>query len=246
MFSVIFEVYPKEARFDDYLALAKRLKPVLEQVDGFVDNERFDSKRRPGWILSHSTWRDEKSVVRWRTVGEHHLAQQTGRSEVFGDYHLRVGDVTADTDAPREAPVREQRFDATEVGATLATLTEITPQPGATFGSPAGLVSALGLDVSLGGVADHDVFASIYNPGKLALLVSWIDAAAASRWMPVRTNDIQTLRHRKVRIVRDYGMFDRREAPQFYPDAKGRETQHAKPVVAPADRADDTSMGEVR
>jgi hypothetical protein len=29
-----------------------------------------------------------------------------------------------------------------------------------------------------------------------------------------------------VRIVRDYGMFDRREAPQYYPDAKGAETIH--------------------
>src|SRR5499426_939543 len=127
MFSVVSEAFPKKARFDDYLALAKSLKPVVEQVGGLVDNEGFESKRRPGWILSHSTWRDEKSVVRWRTVGEHHLAQETGRSEIFLDYHLRVGDVTADTDAPREAPVREQRFDATDVGAQLATLTEITP-----------------------------------------------------------------------------------------------------------------------
>ena len=237
MFSVIFEVYPKEARFDDYLALAKRLKPVLEQVDGFVDNERFESQRRPGWILSHSTWRDEKSVVRWRTVGEHHLAQEAGRSEIFRDYHLRVGDVTADTDAPREAPVREQRFDATEVGAKLATLTEIVPQPGAAFGPPAEVVSALGLDLSLDGVVEHDVFASIYNPGKLALLVSWSDAKAANQWMPVKAKDVQTLRHRTIRIVRDYGMFDRREAPQFYPDAKGRDTQHAKAVAMPADRA---------
>src|SRR5215475_4721732 len=237
MFSVIFEVFPRKERFDDYLALAKHLKPILDKIDGFVDNERFESKRRPGWILSHSTWRDEKSVVRWRTVGEHHLAQETGRSEIFRDYHLRVGDVTADTDAPREAPVHEQRFDATEVGAKLATLTEITPQPGATFGSPADLVSALGLDVSLGGVADHDVFASIYNPGKLALLVSWTDAAAANRWMPVKIKEIATLRHRTIRIVRDYGMFDRREAPQFYPDARGRDTQHPKPNRASAEKA---------
>ena len=48
MFSVIFEVCPKAERFDEYLALAKRLKPLLEKVDGFVDNERFESKRRPG------------------------------------------------------------------------------------------------------------------------------------------------------------------------------------------------------
>ena len=132
MFSVIFEVFPHEERFDEYLALAKHLKPILETIDGFVDNERFESTRRPGWLLSHSTWRDEKSVVRWRTTGEHHAIQAKGRSEVFRDYHLRVGDVTADTDAPKEAPVREQRFDETEIGAAkLVTLTEIAPEPGA-------------------------------------------------------------------------------------------------------------------
>jgi len=29
------------------------------------------------------------------------------------------------------------------------------------------------------------------------------------------------------RMVRDYRMFDRREAPQYYPDAKGAEAIHA-------------------
>jgi len=231
MFSVIFEVYPKEERFEEYLALAKRLKPILEKVDGFVDNERFESKRRPGWILSHSTWRDEKSVVRWHTTGEHHLIQEKGRSEVLQDYHLRVGDVTADTDAPREAPVHEQRFDETEIGAAKsATLTEITPQQGIVFGSYTDLLPALGFDVSRDGVVDYDVFASIYNPGKFAMLVSWKDAKAANQWTPIETKEIQTLRHRKIRIVRDYGMFDRRESPQFYPDAKGQETKHPKPA----------------
>ena len=61
MFSVIFEVLPKKDRFNDYLEFAKHLKPMLEQIDGFVDNERFESLRRPGWLLSHSSWRDEKS-----------------------------------------------------------------------------------------------------------------------------------------------------------------------------------------
>src|ERR1700747_1655862 len=60
MFSVIFEVHPKKEQFDLYLALAR---PILQGIDGFVDNERFERARRPGWILSHSTWRDEKSVV---------------------------------------------------------------------------------------------------------------------------------------------------------------------------------------
>ena len=62
MFSVIFEVNPKQEKFDLYLDLAKGLKPILEGIDGFIYNERFESTRRRGWILSHSTWRDEKSV----------------------------------------------------------------------------------------------------------------------------------------------------------------------------------------
>ena len=80
------------------------------------------------------------------------------------------------------------------------------------------------------GVVEHDLLASIYNPGKLALLVSWQDATAARQWTPVKAGGIQSLRHRQIRIVRDYGMFDRREAPQFHPDAKGRETRHAEPA----------------
>jgi heme-degrading monooxygenase HmoA len=231
MFSVMFEVFPKKERFEEYLALAKHLKPILDTIDGFVDNERFESKRRRGWILSHSTWRDEKSVVRWRTTGEHHKIQERGRSEVFQDYHLRVGDVIADTNPPREAPIREQRFDETEVGAAkVVTFTETMPQDGTELASFTTLACTLGLDVTSEGIIDYDVASSIYNPGKLALLVSWNNAKAAGGWTPVNPGRFQTLRHRTIRIVRDYGMFDRREAPQFYPEAEGRETRHSEPA----------------
>src|SRR5215470_15296034 len=97
MFAVIFEVQPRKERWDDYLELAKHLKPRLEAIDGFIDNERFISKRAQGRVLSLSTWRDEKSVVRWRTEGEHRGVQEKGRSKIFHDYHLRVGEITVDT-----------------------------------------------------------------------------------------------------------------------------------------------------
>lgn len=232
MFSVIFEVLPAEGKKDEYLGLARHLKPIIETVEGFVDNERFESQRRSGWVLSHSTWRDEKSVVRWRTEGEHHAVQGKGRFEIFQDYHLRVGDVTADTDPPREAPIRECRLDETEVGAAkIVTFTEITPDKGASFAAQIDLLPAhLGLDLKDGAVIDHDVFASIYNPGKLALLVGWNGPEAANAWSPKRIDGIEKLRHRQIRVVRDYGRFDRREAPQFYPDIKGAETRHPEPA----------------
>jgi heme-degrading monooxygenase HmoA len=220
MFAVIFIVQPKKDRFDDYLNLAKLLKPELEKIDGFIDNERFGSKRAEGRVLSLSSWRDEKAVIRWRTLGVHHGVQEKGRREIFEDYHLRVGEITADNEVPKGQKLLELRFDATEAGnAKVVTISELAQAKG---GKPASadLVTDLGVPKSsTDGVMDQEVFESIYNPGKLLLLVSWRDAAAAERWKP-RTSAEDKLRHRTVRVIRDYGMFDRREAPQFYPEVK--------------------------
>jgi heme-degrading monooxygenase HmoA len=218
MFAVIFVVQPKQERWNDYLELAKYLKPKLEAIDGFIDNERFESKRTPGRLLSLSTWCDEKSVVRWRTQGEHHGVQEKGRFEIFADYHLRVGEIIRDTDPPAGLTVAEQRFDGTETGtAKVATITELTPGAGSdTAGSPDMLPTRLGLDTRRAGLVDAEAFASIYNPGKLLLLGLWQDVEAAVRWTPAQPAAAGKLRHRQVRIIRDYGMFDRREAPQYY------------------------------
>jgi heme-degrading monooxygenase HmoA len=228
MFSVIFEVHPKKEQFDLYLALAKDLKPILQGIDGFVDNERFESARRPGWILSHSTWRDEKSVVRWRTVAKHHETQQRGRDDVFQDYHLRVGEVVSDTAPPNGVPLVEQRLDETEVGAgKFATLTEVLPSSsGAGSLAPSELADRLSLDRTHSTLIDHDVFASIYNAGKLALLATWRDRSSAERFEPHLLTGPDRVRHRVVRIVRDYGMFDRRESPQYYLDIQRGPTTH--------------------
>src|SRR6201990_989146 len=116
MFSVIFEVHPKPEKWDNYLENAKMLRPDLEQVDGFVDNIRYKSLTRPGWILSLSGWRDEKAVVRGRTAQRHHMVQEKGRSEILLDYHLRVGQVTRDSQVPAGQRIAEQRLAENEVG----------------------------------------------------------------------------------------------------------------------------------
>ena len=137
MFSVIFEVHPKPDQWDAYLGHAKMLRPELEQVEGFIDNIRYKSLTRGGWILSLSGWRDEKSVVRWRTKMRHHMVQEKGRSEILLDYHLRVGQVTQDTRVPDGNVLAEQRLDETEVGeGTTITLIDgvrIEPQISSEF-----------------------------------------------------------------------------------------------------------------
>jgi heme-degrading monooxygenase HmoA len=217
VFAVIFEVQPKPERFDDYLALAKQLKPKLEAIDGFIDNERFKSLRDERRLVSLSTWRDEKAVIRWRTQGEHHGVQEKGRFEVFENYHLRVGEIFADSKAPA---AKQQRFDETEIGdAKAVSLTEVEPnQKGDVPGES--LAAQLGLNRNSPGVIEQETFESITMPGKLLLLVSWRDAKAAESFSPKSPAGTKSLRHRSVRIIRDYGMFERREAPQFYPEVK--------------------------
>jgi heme-degrading monooxygenase HmoA len=223
MFAVVFQVHPRDGKKDEYLALAKHLKPILESIDGFIDNERFESKRRGGWVLSLSTWRDEKAVVRWRSQGEHHRIQGEGRDHVFSDYHLSVCEVTADTQPPHGLQVVEQRLDETAIASAKAlAITELTPAEGGTMAAHPDLIPAhVGLDPHAAGLVDYDVFESIYNPGKMLLLTSWKAAGDARAWTPTSFAGVSQLRHRRLRNIRDYGMFERREAAQYYPDAKG-------------------------
>ncbi len=219
MFVVIFEVTPKHDRWDDYLALAKQLRSKLEAIDGFIDNERFGSKQTKGRLLSLSTWRDEKSVVRWRTHGEHHVVQGKGRFQVFEDYHLRVGQVMSDTAPPNEASMEPIRSDETEIGtAKFCTITEVWPTEKAI--AAATLYQA---DANASGLLDHESFESITSPGKLLVLASWRDGPSATDWCAKFIPSVSGIRHRQVRVIRDYGMFDRREAPQFYPDVAAAE-----------------------
>jgi heme-degrading monooxygenase HmoA len=214
MFAVIFEVNPKPDQWDAYLGYARLLRPELEQIDGFIDNERFSSLRRQGWLFSLSIWRDEKAVIRWRTRARHHEVQQKGRTEVFGDYHLRVGEIIADNRLPAGQVLREQRFDETGAEAKLIALSDAALE-GLSAEPDAGTIAARlgGLGTTHTGLVDWDVFESIVQPGKFILLTSWRDVAAAEG--PLQSG--ADIRHRRVRVIRDYGMFDRSEAPQYYP-----------------------------
>lgn len=219
MFAVVFEVLPAEGKRDEYLGLAKHLKPILEAIDGFIDNERFESKRRPGWVLSLSTWQDEKAVVRWRSQREHHKIQGKGRDHVFADYHLRVCEVTADSHPPNASALVQQRLDETAAGnAKALAITELSPGDGVNLAARHNLIpSHVGLDLQHAGLVDHDMFESIYNPGKMLLLTSWKTANDAQSWTPATFPGV-SVRHRRLRTVRDYGMFERRETPQYHPD----------------------------
>ena len=96
MIAVIFEVIPSADGRDRYLELAAELKPLLQEVDGFLSIERFQSLTDPDKLLSLSFWRDEDAVREWRRIEAHRGAQAEGRAGVFADYRLRVASVLRD------------------------------------------------------------------------------------------------------------------------------------------------------
>jgi heme-degrading monooxygenase HmoA len=231
MFSVLFEVHPKSDQWDTYLGYAKMLRPELEQIEGFVDNIRYRSLTREGWILSLSTWRDEKALVRWRTKATHHEVQAKGRSDVFHDYHLRVGQLTRDTHLLDGQALREQRLDETEAGAatTVSLIDANRPAGWVEKASPKEVAASLGAVLDAPGLVAWDVFDAVLTPGDAILLLSWRDLAAAETF-EANTKPPDGARLRRVRVVRDYGMFDRREAPQYYPDVPAAPALRGDPV----------------
>lgn len=96
MMAVIFEVQPAPGQRSAYLDAAAALRTLLEDIDGFLSIERFESLGTPGKLLSLSFWRDEEAVARWRQAEAHRATQQAGRARIFDGYRLRVAAVVRD------------------------------------------------------------------------------------------------------------------------------------------------------
>lgn len=96
MIAVIFEVHPDPNHKDEYLSIAADMRPMVEDVEGFISVERFQSLTDPDKLLSVSFFENEEAVARWRTLSAHRGAQRKGRKGIFKDYRLRVAEVTRD------------------------------------------------------------------------------------------------------------------------------------------------------
>ncbi len=112
MIAVIFEVLPHADGKAHYLDLAAALRPLLDEVDGFISIERFQSLSNPGKLLSLSFFRDEAAIAQWRQLEAHRAAQAAGRGALFADYRLRIAHVVRDygmaerADAPPDSRVQ--------------------------------------------------------------------------------------------------------------------------------------------
>jgi len=93
MIAVLFEAKAQPAHQARYLQLATELKPLLADIDGFIDIERFQSLTNDGKILSLSWWRDEEAIRSWKQNVFHQAAQAERRASIFAGYRIRVAQV---------------------------------------------------------------------------------------------------------------------------------------------------------
>jgi heme-degrading monooxygenase HmoA len=201
--ALFFEVRPKAGQEATYLEMAAKLKPALDHNGGLVWLDRSRSAQRPAWFLSHQFWADEASMVRWRGNPAHHRAQACGRTDILTDYRLRVGQVIASVASGDEH------------------VASWPVPPHAAYNDPALTaerhVVSLVFSAELDGLpASGETFQSVYDD-ELRVAVVPVDGERAGHAVLRSLVGKPGLRQARLCLVsRDYGMFDRREAPQYF------------------------------
>ncbi len=203
MIALFFEVTPKPGQQDRYLEIAASLRPELEASGGVTFLDRFRSLSRPATLLSHQIWADEASLTRWRANGCHYRAQVAGRQMVFQDYRLRVAAVTA---------LREADFRINELAV------------GRPYNDPGRQPERWMLVIRSTGrpfavLAGAEIWQSVYDAGSFAAVADVSSRAAGRDALAAAAEDSCVSAAHLVLVSRDYGMFDRREAPQYFPSS---------------------------
>ncbi len=196
---LLFDVKPWHDTLDEYLNIAAALRPQLDASGGCDFIDRFRRIAKPdepqGWILSFQFWQDEASLVRWRSNATHHNAQQNARGSVFEDYRLRVGEVVYS-----------------------ATATDSTQHVGsvAEHGKFVLMIETESSELALPTLEGIECFESIYRPGRfLHVGTTASHATAMATFHEARATAKPS--HCAIGLIeRDYGMFERKEAPQIF------------------------------
>lgn len=198
MIALFFEVKPKPDQVQRYLDMAAALKPRLEANGGCLFIDRYKSCQRDGWLLSYQIWQDEASMVRWRVNEHHHHAQTAGRTTVLDDYRLRIAQLVRD-EIPGKPAWQPQRLNIYNDPARTA------PRYCTMIESQLPIFDGRPLE-----------FESLYRPGEYAQLAG-ADSLAHALDQSEQCRISNSVRFRICEIERDYSMFDRAQAPTYYP-----------------------------
>jgi heme-degrading monooxygenase HmoA len=186
-YAVFFDVLPKKGFVDAYFGMANGLKPIVEQIKGFISVERFENIGNAGWYLSFSQWQDETALGAWRCQHDHHEAQVCGRNLVFDDYRLRV--VKKQNEDTSKSCIRVIVGDFNEMKVIVENASQSLVMPAKLFR----------------GVTNQHKGIAIFEPD--------IDSLPKLQCNLLNQNSNQVTFYE---IQRDYGMFDRAQAPSVF------------------------------
>ncbi len=200
MHALFFEVTPKPGHMDSYFQVAAALKPVVEASGGLLFLDRYMSLLHADTVLSYQFWQDEASLARWRADAKHHRAQRAGRDVHFSDYRLRIAEIMQSFDRSDGGEVAIEDHSVTDSGSVEQRYVACVESIGEAFprGEPFRSVNR------------ENTFASVLHVGT--------EAEGREILRDASSQDFVT-GARLCRIVRDYGMRDRREAPQTFEPA---------------------------
>lgn len=208
MIGLFFEVQTRPGRRDQYLDLAAALRPALEATGGCLSIERFRSLTREDLLLSHQIWQDEAALTAWRVHGQHHRVQELGREQVFADYRIRIAQVIHEARPHQPVWQPERR----------------TPCDGPARRPPTYMLSAESkkaeLPVETGW--QREAFESVYRKGHFAHVIDVPDARTGIEFGTQLFADPTIEYFRILEVMRDYTMYDRTEAPQYFPPLERR------------------------
>lgn len=229
-FAVVFEVQTTAETHEAYLETARKLRPLLDTIPGFLSIERSSSLLRENCLLSLSYWADEAALVQWRSTGEHHAAQQAGRDGIFADYRLRVGPVLFENiesdGTPNEPSSRYNRppFHSRHY-MSLAKIDDVR--------DPKEFEDRFAKFATADSIPELHGYRSLSNPGRYYFTLSstgWADVLRhrdhfLQRWADSHGASVASFQI--IEVERDYGMDVREQAPQFFPAPEREHTRRS-------------------
>jgi heme-degrading monooxygenase HmoA len=202
MIGLFFEVQTRPGHRDQYLDLAASLRPALDAGGGCLFIDRFQSLGQDNLLLSYQIWQDEGALTAWRVHAKHHKVQEVGREAVFSDYRIRVAQVIHEAKPKQPAWQPERRTPYNDPARRAPTYMLIAESKNAELPVKSGW--------------PHNAFASVYRNGHFAHLIDVPDPQAAIAFGERLFADQTTEYIRVFEVMRDYGMYERTEAPQYY------------------------------
>ncbi len=202
MIGLFFEVLPKAGREETYFEMARLLRPELDKHDGLVFIDRYRSLSTGGLILSHQLWSSEECLIRWRENTKHKTVQRAGREQHFADYRLRVARL-----------IREWTSQG-EMAGTAAIDPALEDR-----GRQILAIARKSAPMSSEGV---EAFESVYRESEYLTVRDNAGRENTGQFAALAARDPSITAIRLFSVIRDYGMYNRMEAPQAYPPVEKR------------------------